>query len=56
MSGIKRLRIVKDKLRVWANYFPDAIMEICCGLHNLRIESRKWSYPGLKTNPQNYKS
>jgi len=56
MSGVKRLRIVKDKLKVWANNFHDTIMEICCGLHNLRIEFRKWNYPELKTNPQNYKS
>jgi hypothetical protein len=56
MSGIQRLRIVKDKLKVWVNDFYYTIMEISCGLHNFRIESKKWNYPELRTNIQNYKS
>lgn len=45
MSGIKRLRIVKDKVRVWADDFWDQIMEIACGLHNFRLKIRPWIYP-----------
>jgi hypothetical protein len=54
MGGIKRLRIVKDKLRVWANDFRDNVMVLACCLHNFRLSSRSWSYPELKTNSQNY--
>lgn len=54
IGGIKRLRIVKDKVRVWANNFHDIIMEIACGLQNLRLTRRQWHYPKLKTNQQNY--
>jgi hypothetical protein len=42
ISGAKRCRIVKDKLRCHKFLFDDLIMELACGLHNLRID--------LKTN------
>ena len=44
ISGIKRYRIVKDKLRNYKNGFSDLVMETCCGLHNFRINYRPWSY------------
>lgn len=44
MSGIKRCRIVKDKLRLWREHIHDRVMETCCGLHNLRIHFRPWTY------------
>ena len=37
ISGVKRYRIVKDKLRNWKKGFSDLVMETCCGLHNFRL-------------------
>lgn len=44
ISGIKRYRIVKDKLRNTKKGFTDLVMETCCGLHNFRLNFRPWSY------------
>ncbi|MYB66262.1 transposase family protein [Candidatus Poribacteria bacterium] len=44
MNGIKRNRIVKDKLRNYKKGFSDLVMETCCGLHNFRINFRPWCY------------
>lgn len=54
IGGVKRLRILKDKVRIWANDFHDLIMEIACGLQNFRVSFRRWRYPELKTNEQKY--
>jgi hypothetical protein len=43
MAGVKRLRIVKDKIRLKRNKLRDQVMLIACGLHNLRITHRKLS-------------
>lgn len=48
MSGIKRYRIVKDKLRNYKKGFTDLVMETCCGLHNFRLNFRPWVYPTLQ--------
>lgn len=40
IAGIKRCRIVKDVLRNWKTDFDDLIMELACGLHNLRVARR----------------
>ncbi len=40
IAGIKRCRIVKDVLRNWKNDFDDLIMELACGLNNLRVAHR----------------
>ncbi len=45
ISGVKRYRIVKDKLRNWKDGFRDQVMETCCGLHNFRLNFRPWHYP-----------
>ena len=45
ISGIKRYRIVKDKLRNYKKGFADLVMETCCGLHNFRLNFRPWEYP-----------
>lgn len=42
ISGLKRCRIVKDKHRNWLKGFKDVVMEIACGLHNLRLKFRPW--------------
>jgi hypothetical protein len=40
IAGVKRCRIVKDVLRNWKSNFDDLIMELACGLHNLRVANR----------------
>ena len=44
ISGVKRYRIVKDKLRNWKKGFCNLVMETCCGLHNFRLNFRPWHY------------
>ena len=44
IGGIKRYRIVKEKLRNYKKGFADLVMETCCGLHNFRLNFRPWSY------------
>lgn len=41
ISGIKRCRIVKDELRLTKENLSDLVMEIACGLHNLRVTFRQ---------------
>lgn len=43
-SGIKRLRIVKDIIRIHSTHFRDIVMSIACGLHNLRVRSPLRAY------------
>jgi hypothetical protein len=40
IGGIKRCRILKDRLRNWKQDFDDTVMCLAAGLHNLRIDSR----------------
>ena len=40
ICGVKRCRIVKDIFRNKKEGFDDLVMEIACGLHNFRVESR----------------
>ena len=49
IGGVKRYRIVKDKIRNWKEGFRDQVMETCCGLHNFRLNSRPWHYEALST-------
>ncbi len=41
ICGIKRCRIVKEVLRLRRVGISDRVMEIACGLHNLRVSSRQ---------------
>ncbi len=41
ISGIKRCRIVKDTFRYRRYGYDDLVMELACGLHNLRVYHRK---------------
>ncbi len=41
ICGIKRCRIVKDPLRLTKENISDMVMEIACGLHNLRVTFRQ---------------
>jgi hypothetical protein len=47
IGGVKRYRIVKDKVRSRKNDFRDMVMETCCGLHNFRLNFRPWHYETL---------
>jgi hypothetical protein len=40
ISGGKRCRIVKDVLRLTKEGSSDRVMEMACGLHNLRVSCR----------------
>ena len=40
IAGVKRCRIVKDELRLTRAGVSDQLIEIACGLHNLRISCR----------------
>lgn len=40
ICGIKRCRIVKDIFRNHLAGFDDLVLEIACGLHNLRVRHR----------------
>jgi hypothetical protein len=44
IGGVKRYRIVKDKIRLLKDSIRDTIMETCCGLHNFRLQYRPWHY------------
>jgi hypothetical protein len=41
ISGIKRCRIVKDEWRLTTENISDVVMEMACGLHNLRVTFRQ---------------
>jgi hypothetical protein len=40
IAGVKRCRIVKEVLRLTKVGISDLVMEIACGLHNLRVSCR----------------
>ena len=40
IAGIKRCRIVKEVFRLTTEGMSDLVMEIACGLHNLRVSCR----------------
>ena len=40
IAGVKRLRIVKEELRLKVRGIADDLMEIACGTHNFRTKFR----------------
>ena len=44
IGGVKRYRMVKDKLRLLKDGIRDVVMETCCGVHNFRLQYRPWHY------------
>ena len=44
IAGIKRCRIVKDIYRNTKEDYDDLVIELTCGLHNLRTEHRRLIY------------
>lgn len=47
-SGIKRLRMVRDTLRVRGEWFRDTVMVVACGLHTFRVVSPHRAYLARK--------
>jgi len=48
IGGVKRYRIVKDKIRNRKRGFKDAVFETCCGLHNFRLNFRPCTYKPIQ--------
>ena len=44
ISGVKRLRVVADKIRTYCREFRDSVMRIACAFHNLRVRSPVRAY------------
>ena len=40
IAGVKRCRMVKEVLRLRKGGISDRLMEVACGLHNLRVSCR----------------
>jgi hypothetical protein len=40
--GVKRCRLVKDRIRLWKEGVRDLVMELCCALHNFRVRLTPW--------------
>ena len=40
LAGVQRCRIVKEVLRLTPAGIADLVMEMACGLHNLRVRCR----------------
>ena len=45
LAGVKRCRIVREVLRNTKEGFSDLVMQIACGLHNLRVSFRQPASP-----------
>ena len=43
-SGIKRLRMAQDTLRLRGEWVRDTVLLVACGLHNLRVSSPHRAY------------
>jgi len=50
MKGIKRLRIVKDILRLDVYEYADILFKNACGLHNFRVKSPLRAYTRADTH------
>jgi hypothetical protein len=44
IGGVKRYRIVQDKIRLLKDWMRDPVLETCGGLHNFRLQYRPWNY------------
>lgn len=50
ISGIKRLKVVGDKVRTYCREFRDSIIRIACAIHNLRVRSHARAYTCTRTS------
>ena len=44
ISGVKRLKIVSDKIRTYNRKFRHDVMVLSCAIHNLRVRSSSRTY------------
>lgn len=44
ISGVKRLRVVVEKIRTYCREFRNSVMRIACAIHNLRVRSHVRAY------------
>jgi hypothetical protein len=44
IGSVKRYRLVKDTIRLLKDGVRDTVMEMCCGLHHVRLLDRPWNY------------
>jgi len=44
IGGVKRDRMVKDKIRLLKDGIRDSLRETCGGVHNFRLQYRPWHY------------
>jgi DDE superfamily endonuclease len=51
ISSVKRCRSVRDSLRLLRSEMSDMIMEIACGLHNLRLRLYPWQKVPMPGEP-----
>lgn len=51
-SGIKRLRIIQDTLRLRGEQRRDTVLVVACALHNLRVRSAMRAYTLVKLEMQ----
>jgi hypothetical protein len=42
-SSVKRCRMTKDTIRLFKSGVRDIVVEICCALHNLRVQLNPWA-------------
>lgn len=52
ISGVKRLRIVKDRIRTCCTEFRNEVMVIACALHNFRVRSLARTYSSTRVQFQ----
>lgn len=55
ISGVKRLRVVADKIRTYCREFRNSVMKIACAIHNLRVKSQMRAYTCTRAS-LNFKS
>lgn len=48
IAGVKVYRIVHDVIRHWCSDIRDQVMEVCCGLYNLRLRQQIADYPDFE--------
>ncbi len=49
ISGVKRLRVVSEKIRTHCREFRNTVMIIACAIHNLRVRSLVRAYTCTRT-------
>lgn len=55
ISGVKRLKIIADKIRTYCREFRNSVMRIACAIHNLRVKSHVRAYTCTRASV-NFKS